>query len=76
MKGNQLILSRLGIAVTFNGKEILLQTEGSELYIEGVVHAKRHTVADWSKMVALGTLSSTCSFWEGFASYSTSSNAT
>jgi hypothetical protein len=53
MKGNKLILSPLDDAVTYNGKEIL-QTEESEFYIEGVVHAKRHTDAHLVEDVALG----------------------
>jgi len=53
MKGNKLIISPLDDAVTYNGKEIL-QTQESEFYIEGVVHAKRHADAHLVEDEALG----------------------
>ena len=53
MQGSKLILSPLDNAVTYNGKDIL-QTEESEFYIEGVVHAKRHTDAHFGENVTLG----------------------
>jgi len=53
MKGNKLIISPLDDAVTYNGQEIL-QTQESEFYIEGVVHAKRHTDAHLVEDAAVG----------------------